>query len=334
MEWQTRLNGDALPWLLAHEDPGVRYLAMRDLAKIPQDSPELVRARLLAHIEGPIAEVLAHMEPEGFWVQPGWGYAPKYHGTDWSVILLAQLGASVMEDERIERACAYVLDHAFHQGGLFSATSVPSGNIDCLQGNLCWALTELGCDDPRLASAFEWMARAQTGEGVGPAKDRSATVRYRQYKCGPDFACAANGKKPCAWGAAKVMMAFGSLPPEKRTPLIDRAIAQGVDFLLGTDPGEALYPTYDDRKPSGDWWKFGFPVFYVTDLLQIAEAMVRLGYGDDPRLANALNLICQKQDDAGCWRMEYPYGAKTWGDYGRKGQPNPWVTIRALRVLR
>ncbi len=32
--------------------------------------------------------------------------------------------------------------------------------------------------------------------------------------------------------------------------------------------------------------------------------------------------------------MESPYGARTWGSFGRKGQPNPWVTLRALRVLK
>lgn len=322
-----------MDWLLEHENPGVRYLALRDLAGLPLDSAELLAARRLAHTDGPIAEVLAHMEPEGYWSQPGWGYAPKYRGTDWSVILLAQLGASIAEDQRIERACRYLLDHAFHPGGLFSATSGPAGNIDCLQGNLCWALTELGCEDSRLQEAFEWMARAQTGEDVAPVTDKRAPIRYYAYKCGPDFACGANGKKPCAWGAAKVMMAFSSLPQERRTPLIDRAIARGIDFLLGTDPAEARYPTYDDRKPSGDWWKFGFPVYYVTDLLQLAKALKGLGYGDDPRLKNALELICGKQDAQGRWLMEYPYGAKTWGDFGRKGQPNPWVTIRALRVI-
>ncbi len=333
MESQRLVKGDALSWLLAHENPGVRYLALRDLARLPEDSPELRAARRIAHTDGPISEVLMQMEPDGYWVQPGKGYAPKYRGSVWSLILLAQLGASMSEDARIGKACAYILDHALMPGGLFTATQGPAGNIDCLQGNLCWALTRMGCEDPRLEQAFDWMARAQTGEGVAPAKEKNTPVRYHYYKCGPDFACAANGKKPCAWGAAKVMLAFSSLTPEKRTPLIDRAIARGVDFLLGTDPAEAMYPTYDDRKPSGDWWKFGFPVYYVTDLLQVAEALIALGYGDDPRLKNALELICRKQDAEGRWLMEYPYGAKTWSNFGRKGLPNPWVTIRALRVI-
>ena len=106
-----------------------------------------------------------------------------------------------------------------------------------------------------------------------------------------------------------------------------------MDFLFGTDPALADYPSGLNDHPSSNWWKFGFPVFYVTDLLQIVEALVRLGYKDDPRLAHALDVIRDKRDEDGCWQMEYVYGSKTWGSFGRKGQPNKWVTLRALRVL-
>ena len=109
----------------------------------------------------------------------------------------------------------------WRSGGQFSTSGAPSGTIDCLQGNLCWALLELGCDDPRLAGAFDWMARSVTGEGVAPASERDAPVRYYAGKCGPVFACGANNKLPCAWGAAKVMLAFGNWPAERRTPVID-----------------------------------------------------------------------------------------------------------------
>jgi hypothetical protein len=59
-----------------------------------------------------------------------------------------------------------------------------------------------------------------------------------------------------------------------------------------------------------------------------------LGYGRDPRLANALQLICDKQDSQGRWNMEYNYTGKTWVDFGPKRMPNKWVTLRALRVLK
>ncbi len=321
----------ALDWLLEPDDIGVRYLALRDLVKA--DLKELAAAKKAAHQEGPIAAVLDKMDKEGFWVQPGAGYYPKYTGTVWSIILLAQLGASLEMDKRIATACDYILEHNLTKDGHFTVNGLPSGTADCLQGNLCCSLLDLGCTDARLDKAFEWMARSVTGEGVAPMTDKAAPLRYYAGKCGPVFACGANDKKSCAWGAVSVMQAFSRYPREKSTPLIDKAIETGVDFLFSTDPAKADYPSGYSPKPSGNWWKFGFPNFYVADILQIVDVLVRLGYGKDPRLANALQLIRDKQDDQGRWPMEYSYTGKTWVDFGPKKQPNKWVTLRAMRVL-
>ncbi|HEX2997872.1 MAG TPA: hypothetical protein VHP14_23820 [Anaerolineales bacterium] len=335
MSWKNQLRKDSLPWLLESDNPGVRYLALRDIPHLASDDRELKSARRAAHKEGPIAEVLSHMNKEGYWVKSGPGYNPKYRSTVWSMILLAQLGASVNEDKQIDQACKYVLDN-MAEGGQFTTSSsgAPSGTVDCLQGNLCWSLMEMGCEDPRLTSAYEWMARTVTGEGIAPLEDKAAPVRYYAYKCGPTFACGANNKLSCAWGGVKVMQAFSKLPAQKRTPLIRKAIKQGLDFFFSVDPVTATYPVGYGDKPSGNWWKFGFPIFYITDLLQLAEALVALGYGDDQRLSNTLNLIREKQDSEGHWSLEYDYAGKTWIDFGKKKQPNKWVTLRALRVLK
>lgn len=335
MSWKNQLRKDPLPWLLESEDTGVRYLALRDLLDLPSDDPKLKAARKVAHKEGPIAIILSRMEQEGYWVKPGSGYNPKYTSTVWSLILLAELGARASEDKRIERACKYLLDHALAAGGQFTATAsgAPSGTADCLQGNLCWSMLELGYEDARLQSAFEWMARTVTGEGIAPLEDRNASVRYYAGKCGPSFACGSNNKLPCAWGGVKVMLALGKLPQNQQTPLIKNAIKHGIEFFLSIDPATANYPTAYTERPSGNWWKFGFPVFYVTDILQIAEALVSLGYGKDPRLSNMLNIILGKQDREGRWLLEYDYAGKTWVDFGKKKLPNKWVTWRALRVL-
>ncbi len=334
MSWQTQLKGDSVSWLLGKDDPGVRYPALRDLMDLTINDRELRTARKAAHRQGPIAAILDEMEESGYWVRPGPGYNPKYRSIVWSLISLAQLGASVEEDSRIARACAYLLDNNLNEGGQFSTSTAPSGTVDCLQGNLCWALLELGYDDPRLAHAFDWMARTVTGEGIASLTDRNATLRYYAYKCGPGFACGVNGQRPCAWGAVKVLLAFGKIPAQQRTPLIKRAIKQGVEFLFSIDPATAAYPTRNDARPNRSWWKFGFPVFYVTDLLQNVETLAALGYGRDKRLANALAIIRDKQDEQGRWPLEYDYTGKTWGNYGRVKEPNKWVTLRALRVLK
>jgi hypothetical protein len=59
-----------------------------------------------------------------------------------------------------------------------------------------------------------------------------------------------------------------------------------------------------------------------------------LGYGNDPRLQNAIKIIREKQDENGRWALEFEYTGKTWVEFGKKKQPNKWVTLRALRVLK
>ena len=326
------MNKEVLNWLLEPDGSGVDYPAMRDLTDAGEK--EIADARERVHRKGPIGYILSKMDPEGYWEKPGPGYLPKYTSSVWSLILLSQLGASIEADERISTACSYYLDHAMTQHGQISANGTPSQTIDCLQGNMLTALTDMGFDDLRMDKAYEWMAMTTIGEGVAPMGDKSTPLRYYSGKIGPDFACGANNKFPCAWGAVKVMMAFSRLPEENRTDLINRAINRGVDFLLGVDPATGDYPHGYAPKTSGNWWKFGFPLFYITDILQIAEVLVRLGYGADSRLQNTLELIRSKQDDQGRWPLGFDYKGKTWGEYGVKKQPNKWVTLRALKVLK
>ena len=329
---------NTLDWLLDPTNPGPRYLALRDLVRLPADEPELLAARAAAHAAPPIAPILDAMQPDGYWEKPGPGYGPKYRSTVWALITLGQVGASAAADPRIGRAAAYLLDHTYRPGGQLCAWGGAGGasTADCLQGNLLAALLSVGYDDPRLDGGFEWMARTVIGEGIAPASDRQAPRRfYASSKSGPLFECAINDHLPCGWGGAKVMVALSLLPADRRTPLIDEAIRQGAEYLLSIDPATGGYPHPYAEKPSGNWWKFGFPVFYVADILQLVDGLVGLGYGDDSRLANARAMVRAKADADGRWPLEYHYNGKIWDgvEFGRKGQANKWVTIRALKAL-
>jgi len=328
---QINIPDETREWLLDPKDPGARYLALSTLSACLDG--DIDSAKDIAHRNGPIARVLEQMHPEGYWENDDHGYLPKYRSSAWSLILLSQLGAKTEMDPRISTACQHYLDNAMSLNGQISATGPPSGTIDCLQGNILSAMLDLEYSDTRIETGFDWMAKSLTGTGVAPMRDKKASLRYYSGKIGPGFKCGANNKLPCAWGASKVMLAFSKLPEKDITPLIKKAIEQGVDFLFSCDPATANYPTGWADKPSGNWWKFGFPIFYVTDLLQICEVLTRLGYGEDPRLMNALSLIRDKRTTEGKWLLEYDYKDKTWLNFGEKKKASKWVTIRAYGVL-
>jgi hypothetical protein len=65
MNWPEKLNGDTLTWLLEHDNPGVRYLALRDLLELSSDDNELPAAKELAQKEGPISIILNEMNEAG-----------------------------------------------------------------------------------------------------------------------------------------------------------------------------------------------------------------------------------------------------------------------------
>lgn len=335
MNWTKTLNDDPLPWLLEEDplNPGIRYFALQHLVGMPAASPEVAAARERLMNSGPVPVILAHQDPGGYWIKPG--YLPKYNGTMWSIIFLAQLGADA-DDSRIRRACEHLFDYAVAEHGGLSADGRNSGLIHCLQGNLCAALIDFGyLEDERLQRALTWLARSITGEGIAPNTEKQAPVHYlRSANSGPGFECSANNHLPCAWGAVKAMLALSKVPPAQRTPLIDRAVETGVEFLLSCDPATADYPMGYADKPNRSWFKFGYPLGYVTDVLQILEVLAALGYGADSRLRNALDLLLSKQDGQGRWPLEYTYNGKTWVDVEEKGKPSKWVTLRALRVLQ
>lgn len=334
--WKDALQGDPLPWLLERDtaQPGVRYFALREFLDLPEDHDEVREAQVAVMSDGPVPRMLAAQEPEGYWVKPGAGYAPKYRGTVWQIIFLAQLGADGA-DQKVQAGCEYVLSHSIAGHGGFSVNGTPSRFIHCLAGNLGAALIDLGwLGDERLRSALEWQARTITGMGVADAKRRDTAERYYSSTPGPLFACGANGGLPCAWGAVKAMLALSRVPPSLRTPTMGAAIDQGVEFLLSRDPAVADYPFARGKRRSPSWFKFGYPIGYVTDVLQNLEALAALGQAQDPRLAHALELVKGKQDAQGRWRLEYSYNGKTWVDVEKKGQPSKWVTLRALRFLK
>jgi hypothetical protein len=331
--WTERMRGDPLPWLLEEGTPAVRHLALRGLLGAPERDPAVASARSAAMRDHPIAPMLAAQDPAGWWGKPGAGYGPKYASTVWTLIFLDQLGADGA-DPRIRTGCEYLLEHAQTVAGGFGAFAgrdgrpAPSTAVHCLNGNLLRALIGFGwLDDPRVARAIGWEAAAITGEG---------DIRfYRSSLPGPGFRCGANAGLPCAWGAAKAVLALARIPPERRTPEVTRALDAGVAFLLSRDPATADYPMgYGNDRPNGSWFKLGFPSGYVTDVLQVLEALCEAGAVADPRLDHAIAWLLRQQDADGRWANRYAYAGKMVVDIDQPGRPSKWVTLRACRVLK
>ena len=178
----------------------------------------------------------------------------------------------------------------------------------CLPGNLIRALLRFGYgDDRRVAQAIERLA------------ERCRDTRWM---------CLPTRPNPCLWGVVKVLSAFAELPADTRSSAVKEAISDGVELFLSfrfADEGNGRTIT------DPNWRRFGFPLYYQSDLLEALGVLTRLGYGRDKRLQALLPLILAKQDEQGRWPRRA--GIRLI-DAGRKNRANKWITFKALRMLK
>ena len=313
---------DPLPWLLEPENPSARTLALTGLLDRPVSDPEVLAARAAIPGWGPAWAILDAQWPEGYWIAPGVGYSPKYKATVWQVIFMAARGAP--RTEAVDRACDRVLSDSRLPDGRFSAKVTEQGAIACLGGNLLRALLQLGCEDPRLGESVEAHAGMVLRDGY---RCRYNALKDEKDKWPPRM----RDGLPCAWGAIKTLGALAELSEGQRSPAVREAIEVGVALLLDGNLADGNYPTA--TEPSALWQQFGFPLGYTSDLLEALEVLGRLGADLGPQSAPALEVVRGKRDESGRWRLEYTPD-NTWAGFGELGQPNKWVTLRAMRVLR
>lgn len=132
-----------------------------------------------------------------------------------------------------------------------------------------------------------------------------------------------------------LLLALTRIPADRRAPHVERAIEQGAAFLLSCDPLTAAYPAgWGNVEPSPSWFKLGFPLGYVADLLQNLTVLSELGFAKDARLQGAVEWLLGQQEPSGRWRNQSAYHGKTWVEIDKQDQPSKWVTLRACVVLK
>jgi len=155
------------------------------------------------------------------------------------------------------------------------------------------------------------------------------------------------GRHTCHMGAAKALKGLAEIPPERRSPAVQRTIADGTEFLLRHHVHKRSHDLARDSKPG--WKRFGFPRMYQTDVLEILRVFATLGAADpcspsagqrpdspllDPRAQEALDLVESRRDAQGRWKLQDTMNGKFVVDIETKGEPSRWVTLRALTVLK
>ena len=267
---------------------------------------------------------------DGAFVDPRHPYR-KWQGAHWALVQLAERGHPG-GDPRLgqiqEVVFDWILSPAFLQPNWTRyVEGQPNRVRRCasMEGNVLWASLELGLGDERLQTLADRLASMQWPDGgwncdVRPEARNSSFVETVLGLRGLAAWARATGDETAA-----------------------RTIEPGVELLLDHHllyhrNGDVIVPTWGPRAH-----KIGFPIRFF-DVLLVLELMADVGRVNDPRCERALELLSSKRTTDGGFPMEVRRALTAdeigsnctfarWGP-GGKTRTNPWVTIRALRVLR
>lgn len=76
------------------------------------------------------------------------------------------------------------------------------------------------------------------------------------------------------------------------------------------------------------------PTRWRFDVLRAVDALHAAGTPFGDRVIPALDIVGARRRTDGRWAANRGYPGETHVAYPRAGEPNRWVTLRALRVLR
>ncbi len=318
----ARKSTKTTDWLVEEEQPSVRYLTLTQLLGRPENDPDVKAAKETIPQRGWAAQILAKQKPGGWWVHEENLYRPKYLSTNWMLLILSDLGLTKGDEPRIARACEMWKERFHKPDGGFGSDGANRSHL-CISGNTARALVKFGyADDPKVKSAFQWLVKNQADNG--------------------GWNCFGLGGNLDSWEA---MSAFAALPRQRWTRSVKNAVERGAEFYLkkGLDQqGERYEP----------WYRFHYPVHYYYDLLVGLDFMTTLGYGEDKRLARAVEVLKKKKvkrpGGDGAWNLDAvhpdveggmadwfaknPTRAPTPFSLEKVGQPSKMITFRALMV--
>jgi hypothetical protein len=307
----------ATEWLLGKDQPSVRFLALKELLERPEDDTEVAEAKEQITERGWAADILAKQDKEGWWASREKAYVPKYLSTNWMVLVLSDLGLS-NDDPRIAKAVSWWVRRLATKDGGFAGDGSKRGHL-CTTGNAARALVKLGyVDHPKTKGCFEWMVEHAAPLG--------------------GWSCFESGRNLDSW---EPMSAFAVYPKQKWTKGMKVVVEKAAEFFLQRE----LHKQGDHYEP---WYRFHYPTHYYYDLLVGLDFMTALGYGDDPRLKHALEVLAKKRRPDGRWNLDAVHpdveGAMAeWYEKHPKhkpvpfaleavGQPSKVITLLAMKV--
>jgi hypothetical protein len=176
----------------------------------------------------------------------------------------------------------------------------------CTHARVVRFLIQFGyAGDPRTRAGIEWILGAQRDDGM--------------WHCHP------TGGRGCLRATLDVLR-LAALDPEMACyPAIDAGAAILNARLM--EPGMHRYHV------GTAWTDLSYPHFGYS-VVTALDALARLGYTlAEPKVAAAMDYLLSRQLPDGAWPLDHSPRRPPF-DVGQPGQPNKWLTLDALRVVK
>jgi hypothetical protein len=316
-----------LEWLLEEDNPSVRYWTLIDLLNSDEGSEEVKLVKQSIMKFKPVKKILNAQNPVGYWIHEENMYLPKYKATTHQLLILAEMG--VMRTPRIEKAVEQVYRFQRNSGHFLMELPKTERGKDsvvkdgcCFDGNILFYLNHFGyLGDPRTRRLLEFIQDYYDEKNTG--------WKCRAYPINPEAVFPVN----CYMGATKILKAFSMIPKKKRSQEMNKIIKRETEKILSQRVYRYLKNPDGSRRDKAGWKRFGFPLFYQGDLLEVMVTLSRLGVHDE-RMLDAIEIIKKSQQKEGWWLLKDSFNGKMWTDIEEKNKPSKWITLKASYVLK
>lgn len=314
-------------WLLEKNNPSVRYWALLHLQGMKPSNREVCSTQDDIMDSDCVRKILAAQDVGGFWGDISDMYNPKYTATTHSLLILAELGAkrTRLIEMAIEHLFQFQRTSGHFLGDLPKTEKGRTSTVKdgcCLDGNILYYLNHFGfLDDERTQKLIDFQVEYYDWEATG--------WNCRAYPINPNSVFPNN----CFMGRVKNLRGLASIPREKRSKEIQRIIESEVEVVLENQVYRYLKDQDGNRKAKAGWTRFGFPLFYQSDVLEVLDTLTGLGVSDE-RMKDSIDLVVESRGNDGMWVLKDTFNGKMLCDIETKGLPSKWITLRALRVLK
>jgi hypothetical protein len=313
--------GAVIDWLL-RSDPAIRWQVMRDLLDAPEAEWRAERAKV--ETEGWGALLLSYEDEDGQWA--GGAFAPRdfdfakweQEGQPWTAttFALSQLRELGLDpaSERARRAVGLIGANSRweHDGQPFWEGEVE----ECINGRTVADGAYFGVDVSPIVAR---LIGERLEDGGWNCERANGSVRS-------SFATTINVLE----GLLEYERATGGTPESRA------ARQAGEEYLLE----RRLFRRLGTGEPADERFlaflhpnRWRYDVLRALDYFRSAAALT--GASPDPRLGEAVEHVRSRRSADGTWPLDWRPPGRVWFEMDDgPGRPSPWVTLRALRVLR